>query len=314
MILVCGEALVDLVPASCGGESGYLARAGGSPYNVAVGLGRLGVPVGFFGRVSDDPFGQMLRDRLVASNVATTFLRTGPEPTTLAVVHLEPGEEPQFAFYGEGTADRTLLPADLPPTFPDSVAALHFGSISLVREPAASTFEMCMRREHDLGRVISLDPNVRPSLVGDGDAYRRRLSVWLSTADIVKVSRADLAWLYPGQAPEDVARLWLGLGPALVVVSKGRDGAAAYGASSTASAAAIPVEVADTVGGGDAFTSGLLARLSELNLLDRRTLANLTGPILADCLEQANRVAALTCRRTGAEPPTRSELESLRLS
>lgn len=312
MILVAGEALVDLVPASCGGEPGYLARGGGSPYNVAIGLGRLDIPAGFLGRVSHDYLGRMLRDRLIASNVDTTYLGEGPEPTTLAVVHLPPGEEPQFAFYGDGTADRTLRPNDLPAAFPDAVAAMHFGSISLVREPGASTFENCMRREHDRGRLISLDPNVRPSLIDDPDAYRHRLEGWVSLTDIVKVSRADLSWLYPQETAQTVARRWLALGPALVMVSMGRDGAAAYGSNATASAPAFPVEVADTVGGGDGFTAGLLAWLYEMKLLDRQALSGLSPSAMAGCLEQANRVAALTCRRSGAEPPTRTELESHR--
>ena len=311
MILACGEALVDLVPASLGGEWGYLARGGGSPYNVAIGLGRLGIPVGFVGRVSYDHFGRMLRDRLAANNVDLSYLRDGAEPTTLAVVHLEPGNEPQYAFYGQGAADCGLLPDDLPTAFPDPVVALHFGSISLVREPGASTFEACMSREHGLGRVVSLDPNVRPSLIGDRGTYLRRLTGWLSVSDIVKVSRADLAWLCPEESPEDVARRWLTLGPALVVISRGHEGATSYSTRSIVTVPSVATEVVDTIGVGDAFTAGLLARLYEMRLLDRRALEDLSIFAMRDCLEQANRVAALTCRRPGAEPPHRDELGAL---
>src|SRR5665811_1093706 len=173
MILVCGEALIDLVPVSGGDEPAYVARAGGSSLNVAMGLGRLGAPVGFLGRVSTDHFGRMLRSRLEADGVDCRFVQEGDEPTTLAVVHLEAGTEPDFAFYGEGTADRMFRVEGLPADFPDEVTALHLGSISLVREPGASAFEAVMRREH-WRRVLTLDPNVRPSLVGEHTAYLAR--------------------------------------------------------------------------------------------------------------------------------------------
>jgi len=223
MILVCGEALVDLVPLPGGDEPTYVARAGGSSFNVAMGLGRLGIPVGYVGRVSTDPFGQMLRRRLLADGVDCRYVLEGDEPSTLAIVHLEPGAEPVYAFHGEGTADRMVRAGDLPADFPDEVVALHFGSISMAREPGASAFEALLRREHGR-RVISLDPNVRPSLVGERSASVSRLEGWVSLADVVKVSRADLAWLYPEMGPDAVAAAWLARGPGLVVVTKGHDG------------------------------------------------------------------------------------------
>lgn len=307
MILVCGEALIDLVPVPLRGEQAYLPRAGGSSYNVAIGIARLDLPTGFLGRVSRDHFGRLLRDRLVANAVDCRYLCEGDELTTLAVVHLEEGHEPQFAFYGEGTADRLIRVEDLP-TLGDDVVALHLGSISLVREPGASTYETLMRREHGR-RVLSLDPNVRPSLIPDRTAYVARLEGWVSLVDIVKVSRADLSWLYPGRSPEETARIWLAMGPTLVVVTKGDEGATGLTAAAEVFVPGTTVEVSDTVGAGDAFMSALLGRLHELGRLDRGSLGGLTADEVRGCLAFANRVAALTCTRAGAEPPTRAELD-----
>ena len=155
--------------------------------------------------------------------------------------------------------------------------------------------------------LISLDPNVRPNVIRDRDAYIKRLEGWLPSVDLVKVSRADLAWLYPGEPLEPVARRWLSYGPALVVVTRGPDGSTAFTAAGARQVDGVPVKVVDTIGAGDAFMSGLLARLYELGLLDRGRLESLPGE-LADVLQYATRVSALTCTRAGAEPPTKSEL------
>jgi fructokinase len=308
MILVCGEALVDLVPFGQGDEPTYVARAGGSSFNVAIGLGRLGVSVGFVGRLSQDLFGRMLRRRLESTGVDCRFMLEGDEPSTVAIVHLEAGAEPVYAFHGDRTADRLLRVEDLPATLPAETDALHFGSISMVREPAASAFEALMRREKGR-RVLSLDPNVRPSLVGERRAYVARLEGWVSLADVVKVSRADLAWLYPATAPDTVAAAWLRRGPGIVVVTRGRDGACALAASGRVDIAGVTVPVWDTVGAGDAFTSGLLAWLQEAGWLDRTRLRAIPADALRRGLAFANRAAAFTCTRAGAQPPTRAEMD-----
>ena len=309
MILVCGEALVDLVPVVADGETTYAPRAGGSPYNVAIGLGRLGVPVGFLGRVSDDPFGRLLRDRLVVDGVDCTHLATGAEPTALAIVHLPPGEEPRFVFYGDGAADAMLGPDDVPATaaLEGRVHALHFGSISLVREPGSAAYERLMRRESG-HRVLSLDPNVRPGLIGDRAAYLARLEEWIGLVDVVKVSRADLEWLYPDRQPAEAAESWLARGPALVVMTRGGSGAVGVTAAAAAEVRGQPVRVRDTVGAGDAFMAGLLGSLDRRGLLERGALEVLTADGLRACLDFANRAASITCARSGAEPPTLAEV------
>ena len=309
MILVCGEALIDLVPVPAGDGLTYVARAGGSSFNVAMGLGRLGAPVGFLGRISTDRFGRMLRGRLEADGVDCGLVEDGDEPTTLAVVQIEAGSEPAYAFYGEGTADRMFGVDRAPIQLPDEVTAIQLGSISMVREPGASAFEAVMRREYGR-RILTLDPNVRPSLTGDRAGYLARLEGWVSLADVVKVSRADLAWLYPESTPDAVAAAWLALGPNLVVVTRGRDGCFGVTHRDRVETPGIPVVVSDTVGAGDAFTSCLLAWLHAAGQLERGSIREIQADTLAKALEFANRAAAVTCTRTGAQPPTQSELAS----
>jgi fructokinase len=223
------------------------------------------------------------------------------------VVQVEAGSEPAYAFYGEGTADRMFGVDGPPPDLPDEITALHVGSISLVREPGASAFEAVMRREHGR-RVLTLDPNVRPSLVGERSAYLARLEGWVSLADVVKVSRADLAWLYPETAPDAAAAAWLARGPSLVVVTRGHDGCLGLTARQRVEVPGTPVAVSDTVGAGDAFTSGLLAWLQAAGLLERASVREIPAAALREGLAFANRAAAITCTRAGAQPPTRSEM------
>ena len=313
MILVCGEALIDLVPASAGDEPAYVARAGGSSFNVAMGLGRLGAPVGFLGRISTDRFGRMLRGRLEADGVDCSLVEDGDEPTTLAVVQIEAGSEPVYVFYGEGTADRMFGTDHAPAELPDDVTAIHLGSISMVREPGASAFEAVMRSEHGR-RVLTLDPNIRPSLVGERTAYLPRLEGWVSLADVVKVSQADLEWLYPGAAPDAAAAAWLARGPGLVVVTRGHDGVLGMTARDRVEVAGTQVVVSDTVGAGDSFTSGLLAWLHEAGRLERSSVREIPADELRDCLAFANKAAAITCTRAGAQPPTRAEMDASNLA
>jgi fructokinase len=219
------------------------------------------------------------------------------------------GEEPRFIFYGEGTADRMLTPDDMPTaaTLDGRVHALHFGSISLVRDPGSSVYEQLMQRESG-HRVLSLDPNVRPGLIGDRATYRERLERWVALVDIVKVSRADLAWLYPEKRPVDAIADWLSRGPALVVVTRGEAGAIGMTSRGAIDVPGILVTVQDTVGAGDAFSAGLLGSLDLRGLLNRAALRALGLDDLHACLDFANRAASITCTQSGALPPTLGEV------
>jgi fructokinase len=304
-VVVAGDALIDLTPTTTvRGHLAYEPHPGGSCLNVAVGLGRLGVPTAFLARLSSDAFGQLLRAQLADSGVQPSYFIETDDLTTLAAVHLQ-GGQPTYSFHAQGAADRGLLPEHLAP-LPEQ-AALHLGSIALMLEPVATTLEWLLRREAGR-RVVSLDPNVRPGLISDRVAYLDRFEGWLRLVDILKVSEEDLAWLYPRRSPDDVVAAWHAAGIPLVLVTRGEHGATASTPLGSAGVEAPRVAVVDTVGAGDAFMSGALAHLYERRLLSRDDLRSLDVSSLVELLEAACLVAADTCTRAGAEPPRRREL------
>jgi fructokinase len=302
-----GEILMDFTPlAGDSGHMGFQARAGGSPANVAVGLARLGARAEFAGKVSTDFFGRYLVQHLEKEGVGTRFVSRSPAHSTLAFVAFDHGD-PSFAFYRAGTADTQLRSDDLPRSIDES-DVLHFGSISLLAAPTSETVLAQVDRLRGTC-LLSLDPNVRPSLIGDADAYRRTLDHALRAADILKISTEDLKWLMPGCSPESAAAQFLALGPVLVIVTLGRDGCYARMSTGAIRVPAPRVDVADTVGAGDAFSSGLLVRLAVVGLTSRRSLEQASSATVQEVLEFATATAALTCTRTGADPPRRDEVE-----
>jgi fructokinase len=304
-VVVAGDALIDLTPTTTvRGHLAYEPHPGGSCLNIAVGLGRLGVPTAFLARLSSDAFGQMLRSHLVASDVQSAYFVDTDDLTTLAAVHLRDGQA-TYSFHAVGAADRGLLPEHLRPL--PTGAALHLGSIALALEPVASTLEGLLRREAGR-RVVSLDPNVRPGLITDRDAYLHRFEGWVQLVDIVKLSAEDLAWLYSDRPQDDVVADWHAAGVLLVVLTHGEEGASASTPTAAASVSAPSVAVVDTVGAGDAFMSGALAHLHERGMLAREPLQSLHAAGLTELLETACLVAADTCTRAGAEPPRRRDL------
>jgi fructokinase len=307
MILCCGEALIDFMPLA--DVVGYKPCPGGSVYNIAVGLGRLETPAGFFCKVSTDFFGDQLIDYLTDNGVDTSLCPRSDDPTTLAFISLpRAGEEPRFIFYANDSADR-LLTAEEIPVLPDGVKALHFGSISLVLEPGATALETLMHRESGR-RLISLDPNVRPGLIADREAYRRRFEGWVSLVDIVKLSRADFDFIYPGQKPEEVIAGWFMQGISLCIVTLGAEGSAGYtAAGTTAFVPAARVDEVDTIGAGDAFLAAALTYLDQNGILEQRELLRgLPTAELTECLAYAGRAAAINCSRQGADPPYKYEM------
>lgn len=306
-VVVAGDALIDLTPTrTVRGHLAYEPHPGGSCLNVAVGLGRLGVPTAFLARLSRDAFGQMLRAQLAESGVQPTYFVDTDDLTTLAAVHLSSGQ-PTYSFHAEKAADRGLLPEHLSPL--PANAALHLGSIALMLEPVASTLEWLLLREAGQ-RVVSLDPNIRPDLISDRVMYLDRFEGWMRLADIVKVSQSDLAWLYPHLGEDEVRAVWHAAGVTLVVVTQGERGAVASTPLGSVSCIAPPVTVVDTVGAGDAFMSGALAHLHERGLLSRSGLRTLDPSALSELLQSACMIAADTCTRAGADPPRRADLES----
>lgn len=306
MFLLCGEALMDMLPRKLadGGEA-YLPVPGGAMYNTAVALGRLGEETGFFSGVSTDLFGQQLIDHLEASGVSTDYCARSANPTTLAFVKLTDGIA-KYSFMDENSAGR-MLSLEAIPDIPDSVQALHFGAISLVQEPCGAVFEALMERVHQ-SAVISLDPNIRPSFITDEPAYRQRLNRMIAMSDIIKVSEEDLEWLAPDGQFEQVAHDWIDGGAAIVTLTMGADGTRCITPSLDIQVAVTPVEVVDTVGAGDTFNAGFLAGLRESGVLTKAQLKTIDQDSLRSAMEYGSRVAAYTVGQAGANPPWRKDL------
>ncbi len=307
MILSCGEALIDMLPRTATtGEAAFAPYAGGAVFNTAIALGRLGAPSGFLSGVSTDMLGEILADTLTASKVDTRYLARSARPTTVAFVKLVDGQA-TYAFYDEGTAGRMLAEAELP-VLGDEVQALFVGGISLVNDPAASTYEALQAREAPT-RVTMIDPNIRPGFIaGKEPEYRARIERMIARADIVKLSDEDLHWLMGGGDVESLARSILAKGPKLVFITEGAAGARAITASQNRFVAAHKVTVADTVGAGDTFNAGALCALYEAGALTKARVAQLSDAEWDSALSLGVQSAAVTVSRAGANPPWRNEL------
>ncbi len=305
VIAVAGEALIDLIA----DDTGLHAYPGGGPFNTAVALGRLGVPVGFLGRLSEDAFGRLLDARLAESGVDRRYVLRGRAPTPLAVVDATSDGNHKFSFYLAGTAYADVSITDLPTLGPD-VAAVCVGTLALATDPPAAAFEELIRRESDR-RLVAIDPNVRPAACGDRDAYVRRFESWAERAHVIKLSDDDADWLYPGVAHERVVEAILARGARLVVLTLGPDGAVARTSSAAARTAAHRVDVVDTVGAGDAFGAGLLGRMWQTGRLDARVVGLLNDEELEELITFAAAVAAIQCSRAGASPPALEEVDRL---
>ncbi|MFS4093535.1 carbohydrate kinase family protein [Streptomyces sp. AF1A] len=299
MIVVAGEALIDLVPQGPGALAGLKPALGGGPYNTAVALGRLGSRTAFCSRTSNDAFGEALLDGLRRAGVDVSGVQRGPEPTTLAVATIDDGGSAAYTFYVDGTADRLFT---TPAALPADTRAVSFGTCSLVLEPGASAYEELMRRAAGQGLFTALDPNIRAGLIPDADAYRARFRSWLPSVTLLKVSAEDAAWL--GGTPRE----WLAAGPSAVVVTRGGDGLTVF--TRDGGECSVPgekVEVVDTIGAGDTVNAALLHGLATQEALSAQALTALGTEGWSRLLRFAARAAAITCSRPGAEPPYAAE-------
>ncbi|MCO5091547.1 carbohydrate kinase [Bosea sp. (in: a-proteobacteria)] len=311
MILVCGEALVDLFAGAAeGSEMPARIVAGGSPFNVAIGLARLGVAAGFLGGVSRDGFGGMLAEVLAREGVDGRYLVRSDRLTTISVVATGRDGHASYSFHGEGAADRSLLPADLPPALPDAIRALTFGSYTMAVEPAGSAFAALAEREGGR-RVVSVDPNLRPTALGGLAGWHRAAERFYRAATLIKASDEDIRIAWDGALGEaEAAAHWLDLGAKLVVVTQGERGATAFSAAGRVSVPGRRVSVRDTVGAGDTFHAALLARLSRTGRLSPEAIAALDRDAIADLIAYAAAAAAITVTRRGADLPTAAEVEA----
>lgn len=310
-VLVCGEALVDLLPEGHGDAQRFRPALGGSPFNVAVGVARLGTPTGFLCRLSSDAFGRAQRHRLEEAGVDPAWLQTGPEPTALAMVTFGAAgvRDADYRFYLQGSAERSLDPAIVPDHGQSVVALLHFGSFSLVLPPTAELFADMIRRR-DAGQIASMDINIRPTITPRLDEVRDRIDSLRSGLDVIKASMEDLQHLFPDEDPLEICRHWAAEGTPLIALTRGDEGATLLCGAREVSRPAPAVEVADTVGAGDSFMAALLNGVMRLRDDGPPDLSAIHEAAMEALLARALRAAALTCSRPGAQPPDRNELDS----
>lgn len=305
VIVVGGEALVDLVPGKStmdGGLRALVPRLGGGPYNVALAAGRLGAPTAFLSRISGDRFGRALRERLAASGVDLSMIQHGDEPTTLAVVALDERGAASYTFYTEGTADRLFVD---PGPLPAEASVLSLGTLGMVLEPGATAYEVVLRREAARGVLTALDPNIRADLIADPAAYRERFVSWLPDVRLLKLSDDDAAWLADGTDPAAAAKTWLDAGVEAVVLTQGAGGITVHTGSGSVSVPSAPTRVVDTIGAGDTVQGALLAWLHTRNV---RQLTEISREAWREALAFAAKAASITVSRSGAEPPKAEEM------
>ncbi|MFY2786954.1 carbohydrate kinase family protein [Rhodococcus sp. MALMAid1271] len=306
-ILVCGEALVDLVPVHDGPL--LSPKLGGGPFNVAVSIGRLGSPVAYLSRISRDPFGEQILARLRDAGVDISWVQRGDEPTTLAMTTLAEDGSAEYSFYADGTADRLVAdPGDLP----DSISVLSFGTLSLLYEPGASMYAGLLHRARAAGKLTMVDPNIRPAAIdstsGDitADGFRDRFRSWLPSIDILKVSEDDSYWLGLGTQGTTVDD-WLAAGVTAVVMTRGGDGLSVFTAEGETSVPGVAVDVVDTIGAGDTVHGALLSFLQKETIITSNAVKAMSKQDWQRALAFAAKAASITVSRPGADPPWASE-------
>lgn len=309
-IWVAGEALVDFFPVPGCKDLCFLAKPGGSPYNVAIGLARLQVPVAYLSVLSSDFFGDLLLQRLQEHGVETKFVTRTSCPTALAFV-LKRGRESDFAFYGHNTADTQLDPSRIPAQMPSEAEALHLGSLAMARPLSNKTLFNLMQRESSR-LLVSFDPNVRPQLM-NLEQYRAFFNELLPYIDILKLSSIDYEYLTHSDISTYIMKRWLNSGPQIILITYGKEGAKAFTKSFHVEVAGRPIDVIDPTGAGDAFMSAFLAALYHVfGRLKKSILSQIDQAILYNSVFFSVRAAEITCTRIGADPPWLHELDEYR--
>ncbi|MBR0870366.1 carbohydrate kinase [Bradyrhizobium tropiciagri] len=307
MLLSCGDALIDFLPSrTADGREALTPVVGGSCLNIAVGMARLDVPTGFVGGISTDTFGKMIADHAAASAVDLSRATRSDNQATLAFARVT-GTETQYAFYDADTASRTWTYRRDEVAL-EGVACIHTGSTTLVHDKGAAE-TLALIEDARPRATISLDPNCRPNLVKDKDAYRARMLAFCGKADIVKMSDVDFAYLFGDEPYAARAEALLSSGASLVVITRGNNGACGWHRQAGSIEVAAPVvQVVDTIGAGDSFQAALLAALHRLDRIARPRLRDIAAAELTRALTFACRCAAITCTRAGADSPRSREL------
>ena len=307
MLIACGDALIDFVPTrSVEGREAVMPAVGGSCLNVAIGMARLGAPTGYVGGISTDLFGRMIADHATASNVALDLATRSDHQTTLAFVRIVEGES-HYAFYDAETATRSWTYRRGSIRF-DTIEAIHVGSTTLANDQGAAETKALIA-DAWASSTISFDPNCRPNLVKDKPAYLGRMTEFAGSADLIKMSDVDFAYLFGEEPYPQRASTLLGQGTSLVVITRGNNGAIAWHAQAGQIEVQAPkVEVADTIGAGDSFQAALLLALYKQDRIARPRLKDMGADELRRALSFAANCAGLTCTRPGADPPWSHEI------
>jgi len=297
-VWVVGEVLIDLIP----DRDQYFAVVGGGPANTAKALAKLGVKTYFIDGISADKYGQMAKAELLSANVLLDYAQFSNKPTCTAKVTLTKSGSASYEFVTEGTATFDFSDLWLPDPQKIKPSLLHIGTLATIIEPGASVFFKWAQSVAHVAPII-FDPNIRPAVLGNRDEYVKKVEQWASISSAVKVSDEDLNWLYPGKVVGEIVNKWLEVGVELVVVTLGDKGITAYRKDEEISVDAVKVVVADTVGAGDTVGAVLVEAIVK-NSLDK-----LTGEVLKTMLNRAVKAAAITVSRTGANPPSKDEID-----
>jgi len=308
MILVGGENLMDMIQIDNQNENAlFEAVPGGSPYNLAMAAGRQGVKVGYVTPISKDKNGEQLAQNLLNSNVSLLGPRV-TAPTSLAMVNIENGI-PSYSFYREGTAERIITLDTLSKNITSEVSIFHIGSLALTGGADALVWEEFVKRTRENNIKVSLDPNVRPSLIAEPDVYRQRIKNLMTEVDILKLSDEDLLWLFNDSADETnaLAELEVIARAEILIVTKGSQGSAIFHEKKWHEITSHPVEkLSDTVGAGDTFMASVLAWVMKKEKLNELALLELNEK--KELLNYAAKAAALNCEKQGCNPPWENEL------
>jgi fructokinase len=295
-IWVCGEVLIDILPTG--------PVVGGGPANTAKALARLGHDVHFIDGISTDAYGVSAREELLRDGVNLDLALASDKPTCTATVTLDAAGGASYEFLIDGTATFDFASSWLPDPYRYQPQVLHIGTLVTMIEPGASALYDWAMQVAELAPIV-FDPNIRPSVQPDRDLYEAAVEKWAALSAVIKVSDDDLAWLFPGQAIEDVANRWINDGAFLVVVTQGANGIMGYTSDGRVEVPGVKVDVVDTVGAGDTVGAIVVEAMLTHGLVELR------GDLLRGVLARAAAAAAITCSRKGAQPPFKHELPTI---
>lgn len=304
MILCCGEALIDMIPTFVNEEETYSPRVGGAVYNTSVALGRMGSKPYFLGSISNDIFGKKIIKELENSKVNTRLCIRSDFNSTFAFANIKDGTT-TYTFIDENSANKNIDIKSI--SLPDEITTLYIGGILLMNEQSGEEIENFINKESKK-KVVFFDPNIRPNLILNREVYMKRFENILTQSDIIKVSHEDLEWLYPSIEMLEVQKLWISMGISIVIITKGSKGAVAKTNFYEVNSISKRVKVIDTIGAGDIFNAAFLFSLKKDDVLKKSSIKKVSSKIIQESLDFANKVAAISVTRVGANPPYLSEI------